>query len=197
MGSIRYNLIMEPNKYKIDNELLKQFIEGESEAFDAIVHRHHTAVYRLAYKFTRNRSDAEDVAQDTFLRAYEFLKRNPKSLKLKPWLMTICVNLCRNLAKKKKSFNFSDLKRTDEDTDFLDRVEDKKAGPDKQAKVKQTQARVQRAMELLPPKYQIVLQLRFNEDMSYQEIADTLRIPMNTVKVHINRAKSKLKTELT
>lgn len=117
-----------------DKKLVDTFLSGDKEAFNLIIEKYHVQVFRLAYKFTSNRKDAEDVAQDTFLRAYENLIKYPKEVKLKPWLMTICVNLCRNLAKKKKNFNFSQLESEDEDRSFVDSIRDKEAGPKKQSR---------------------------------------------------------------
>lgn len=177
-----------------DEQILEKFNKGDRGAFDLIIERYHKQVYRLAYKFTRNQKDAEDVSQDTFMRAYENMIKHPKEeLKIKAWLMTICVNLCRNLAKKKKSFSFSDFETEDDDRLFVDSVEDKKAiGPVEKAKKKEKTKLVQTAIAQLKPKYQVVLQLRYVEDLSYSEIAETLDIPINTVKIHLKRAKEQL-----
>ncbi len=179
-----------------DKKIVKVFLDGDKETFNQIIEKYHTQVYRLAYKFTHNRKDAEDVTQDTFLRAYENLVKYPKEVKLKPWLMTICVNLCRNLAKKKKSFNFSDMGREDDDRQFVDTVKCKEMGPRKKVLKKEMAAWVKKGVKKLKPKYQIVIHLRFIEDLSYNEIAETLGLPINTVKVHLNRAKKQLKTHL-
>jgi RNA polymerase sigma-70 factor, ECF subfamily len=189
---------MSKDKKKVDKddaELLKKFYEGDKDAFTAIIEKYHVRVYRLAYKFTRNQADAEDVTQDTFMRAYENLLKHPKDeLALKAWLMTICVNLTRNLAKKKKNINFSNIGSEDDDREFVDSIEDVKIeSPGKRVKRKETTAAVQEAIGKLPAKYQVVLQLRYVEDLSYQEIADTLDIPMNTVKIHLKRAKDHMK----
>jgi RNA polymerase sigma-70 factor (ECF subfamily) len=180
-----------------DQQLVNAFTAGDKEAFNAIIERYHVRVYRLAYKFTRTKDDAEDIAQDSFLRAYEYLRKHPnKEINLKPWLMTICVNLCRNLAKKKKSFNFSALEREDDDRSFQDSIQDRALTPKEKSIKRETALQVQAAVDNLPEKYQIVIQLRYVDDLSYQEIADTLSIPLNTVKIHLNRAKKHLKTYL-
>ncbi|MBU0981130.1 RNA polymerase sigma factor [Patescibacteria group bacterium] len=180
-----------------DNALLDAFQAGDNEAFNAIIERYSSPVFRLAYKFTRNPKDAEDVSQDTFLKAYENLIKHPKSeLNLKPWLMTICVNLCRNLAKKKKSFNFSDMTTDEDEREFESMIEDSGPGTHERIQSKEEAGIVREAIEKLPEKYQIILQMRYTEDLSYQEISDILQLPMSTVKVHLNRAKSKLKVIL-
>jgi RNA polymerase sigma-70 factor, ECF subfamily len=181
-----------------EKQLMEDFLAGDKDAFNQIIENYHVRVYRLAYKFTHNRKDAEDVTQDTFLRAYENLIKYPKEVNLKPWLMTICVNLCRNLAKKKKSFNFADLEKAeDDDRSFVDSVKDKEMGVEKKVRKKEEAKWVQKAVVKLKPKYQVVIRLRYIEDLSYQEIAETLGIPMNTVKVHLNRAKKQLKQHLS
>ena len=181
-----------------DSILLQEFLlSGDSAAYAAIVEKYHRPVYWLSYKFTHNSEDAQDVAQETFVRAYESLMKNSeREILLKPWLMTICVNLCRNLAKKKKNFNFSDLEREEEDDSFVDRVQGKELNPREKAAQVEVTEEVQTAVQKLPKKYQVVVELRYLQDLSYEEIAEVLRIPLNTVKVHLNRAKKTLKSYL-
>lgn len=177
--------------------LVKEFLAGDAIAFDAIVEKYHGNVYRLAYKFTKRSEDAQDITQDTFLRAYQALLKRPEKMNLKPWLMTICVNLCRNLAKKKKNYNFSDLESEEEGDNLVERLQDKGLDPKEMAVKKELCARVQMAVQKLPIKYQTVIELRYVEDLSYEEIAEVLQIPLNTVKVHLNRAKKSLESFLT
>lgn len=181
----------------MDLILVKEFFAGDANAFDAIVEKYHGNVYRLAYKFTKRSEDAEDIAQDTFIRAYQALLKQPEKMNLKPWLMTICVNLCRNLAKKKKSFNFTDLESEEEEDNLVERLQDKSPSPKEMALQKEQSAWVQTAIQKLPLKYQTVIELRYVEDLSYEEIADVLQIPLNTVKVQLNRAKKSLESLLT
>ena len=180
-----------------DNKLVELFLEGDQPAFNEIIQRYHKNVYRLAYKFTRKAADAEDVAQDTSLRAYENLLKYPKEVKLKPWLLTICVNLCRNRAKKKKSYNFSQLENAEDDRTYEERLKGTAKDPHQLAEKDESALTVQEAIERLPDKYQIVIQLRYVEDLSYNEIAENLNIPINTVKVHLNRAKKYLEQSLS
>lgn len=178
--------------------LIDEFLSGDASSFAAIVEKYHRPVYRLAYKFTHNADDAEDVAQETFVRAYEsLLKKNSREILLKPWLMTICVNLCRNLAKKKKAFNFSDLEREDEEDSLVERLQGSEPSPRDQFVQDEITDFVQSAVHRLPPKYQLVIELRYLQDLSYEEIAEVLHVPLNTVKVHLNRAKKALKFYLS
>ncbi|MBT4385068.1 RNA polymerase sigma factor [Candidatus Peregrinibacteria bacterium] len=164
------------------------------KTFDSAVNKYSGNLYRLAYKFTRNQKDAEDIVQETYLKAYENLLKYPKDeIKWKPWLMRICINLIRNRAKKKSSLSFSSLKKEDDDTDFSERIKDEKMSALDKLKVKEKQKRVNEAMQKIPEKYQLILELRYMQELSYNEISDALDLPVGTVKVHINRAKSKLK----
>jgi len=180
-----------------DNQLVESFLDGDQLAYDEIIIRYHKLVYRVAYKYTSNPTDAEDVAQDTFLRAYENLIKYPKEVNLKPWLLTICTNLCRNKAKKKSSFNFSKLETEDDDRSFQDQIVSKTDDPHVEARRKESALTVQDAIEQLPEKYQLVIQLRYIEDLSYNEISEALSLPLNTVKVHLNRAKKYLEQSLS
>lgn len=179
-----------------DNRLVELFLEGDQAAFNEIIQRYHKNVYRLAYKFTNGSTDAQDVAQDTFLRAYENLLKYPKEVNLKPWLLTICTNLCRNRAKKKKSYNFSQLENTEDDRTYEERIQSRGQNPHQIAEKDESALTVKEAVERLPEKYQVVIQLRYIEDLSYNEIAETLNLPINTVKVHLNRAKKYLEQSL-
>lgn len=185
---VHYAVVMQDT----DTLLVQEFLAGDATAFDAIVEKYHGNVYRLAYKFTKRSEDAQDIAQDTFLRAYQALLKRPEKMNLKPWLMTICVNLCRNLAKRKKSYRFSDLESEEEGDNLVERLQDKGLNPKDLAIKKELSAWVQDAVQKLPPKYQMVIELRYVEDLSYEEIADVLKLPLNTVKVHLNRAKKSL-----
>lgn len=169
----------------------------DKKSFEKIIEDYHVNVYRLAYKFTYNKDDAEDITQNTFMRAYEFLlkNKNDNEINFKPWLMTICVNLCRNLAKKKKSFNFSDLE-TEDDPDIVERVRDKEKNPAEVVLEVEQKKHVNEAIELLPKKYQVVIQMRYKDELDYKEIADTLDLPLNTIKAHISRAKKMLENHL-
>ena len=179
--------------------LIDEFLSGDVSCFEAIVEKYHAPVYRLAYKFAHNADDAEDVAQETFIRAYESLmkKNSSEGMLLKPWLMTICVNLCRNLAKKKKNFNFSDLEREEEDDSLVERLQGREPSPRDQVLQQEVVGAVQEAVKHLPAKYQLVIDLRYIQDLSYEEIAEVLQVPLNTVKVHLNRAKKALKFYLS
>lgn len=175
-----------------DKQLLQDFLKGDLNAFEPIVKEYSTSVYRLAWKFTRDRANAEDITQETFIKTYESLRKNPKMISLKAWLMTVCVNQCRNLAKKKRTFSFSSLKKV-EGEDWETWIPDSEKNPKERLETKTEVERVQIAIDQLPEKYQIVLQLRYTEDLSYKEIAAILSLPINTVKVHLKRAKEKLK----
>lgn len=178
-----------------DKQLVRDFLAGDKEAFDEIVKRYSKSVYRLSYKYTHNSKDAEDIAQDTFLRAYENLRKYPKEIELKPWLLKISTNLCRNLAKKKKSFSFSDLEDKEEGR-MEERLKNDGDGPKEKLKEKDEKKIVGWAVRQLPDKYQLVIQLRYHEDLTYQEISEVLNLPLNTVKIHLNRAKAKVKIYL-
>lgn len=166
------------------------------ERFASIVDRHHSSVYRLAYRFTGRQKDAEDLTQETFLKAYEHLlnhEEKAKDMKWKAWLLTICTNLVRKQAKRRWDLPFSELEKTDE---MQIEVEDEQLRPDELAELEDEQSRVRVAIEALPQKYKVVLQLRYMEGLKYKEIAETLGIKINNVKVQITRAKAQLKSLL-
>ena len=178
-----------------DNELMRLTVGGKQEAFAELVHRYMNPLYNLACKLTGSSSEAEDIVQHTFIRAYNHLPKSNLELPFKPWIFQICVNLCKNFAKKKKLLVFSELEEIspeEEVTRFEENIKDQSDTPKELLQKKELQQTVRSAIAKLPEKYQIVIELYFIEDMSYEEIAESLRIPINTIRTHLKRAKEKL-----
>lgn len=177
-----------------DELLLTQFKQGDQLAFRELVARYTTPLYNLAYRFLRDPMEAENVTQETFLRLVIALDRVRLDIPLKPYLFRIAVNLCHDLARKKRPALFSDLE-TAEETAADTFVEDAPALWERLAN-EELAARVNAALNDLPAPYQTALVLRYVEDFSYEEIAQALNLPLNTVRTHLRRAKLKLRARL-
>lgn len=177
-----------------DELLLSRYKQGDTQAFRKLVERYTPALYNLAYRFLRDPMEAENVTQETFLRVMLSLGRLRLDLPFKPYLFRIAINLCRDLARKKRALTFTELDSLDHpsDSDFAhDAPEVWEHLTDAELA-----ARVNTALADLPPPYQIVLWLRYGEDLSYEEIAQTLDLPLNTVRTHLRRAKQRLRARL-
>jgi RNA polymerase sigma-70 factor, ECF subfamily len=173
-----------------DELLIEQVKKGSQEAFSQLVDRHQTSVYSLCHRMTGDRAEAEDLAQESFFRAYKGLDSFRKGARLKPWLLKIAANACLDLLRKKKQETLSlDSLMIVEDGPFSLREDEH---PENAYLLEEARGNVQTALLHLPADYRIVLVLRYLEDLSYREVADTLGVTLSTVETRIYRAKKAL-----
>lgn len=181
------------NESEPDLLLLERFRRGEREAFDGIVARYRRDVYRIARRMTGNHDDADDVAQETFLRAYRSLARFRGDATLRTWLFRIALNLTINLGRSKSQ-------RRPEKKD-LERMADPTAprGQDGELRliVDERGRQVRAAVGRLAPRQRQVVILRIYEEMKFTEIATLLESPVGTVKANFFHAMNNLRKTLT
>jgi RNA polymerase sigma-70 factor (ECF subfamily) len=173
-----------------DSELMARVRTGNQRAFAELIDRYKARVFHTTLRMLGNREDAEEAAQDTFLRAYRGLKNFREEASFSTWIYRICVNTCLNLLESRKRFKAQEIERTP--TAELPYV----GSPDLDFEDNDLQARVFTAVEKLPVKYRTVLILYHIQHLTYQEIADILKIPMNSVKTHLFRARAMLRERL-
>ena len=178
-----------------DQALVAQHLRGDDQAFAALVARYTAPIFNLAFRLTDDRAEAENATQETFLRAYSALPRSRTDLAFKPWLFQIAVNLCRDLARKKRPAAFADLAQEDESSPE-EAIEDETPLPLEQVEGRELEAALTRAVADLPEIYRAVVTLRYTEELSYEEIAAVLQLPVNTVRTHLFRAKAMLRKAL-
>jgi RNA polymerase sigma-70 factor (ECF subfamily) len=177
-----------------DEFLLAQYKQGNLQTFRELVARYTAPIYNLAYRFLRDPMEAENVTQETFLRVVMALERVRLDIPFKPYIFRIAVNLCHDLARKKRPVPFSDLGMPDHDA--IESLADDAPALWERLENEELAARVNAALDDLPAPYQTVLMLRYVEDLSYAEIAQTLNLPLNTVRTHLRRAKQQLRAKL-
>lgn len=169
-----------------DLDLVLQTLSGNVEAYGELVQAHQQSVFNVCYRMLGERGLAEDLTQDIFIRAHQRLYTFDIERPFGPWIRRIATNLCLN-----------HLKRNQPDTlpidDELAVSEPKQnINPEKaQEQLERSQA-IRQALLELPTHYQAVIELRHFQDMNYQEIAETLNLPVNTVKSHLFRARKLL-----
>ena len=166
-----------------DSQLILESLEGKEASFADIVSRHLGGVYQFAYRYVRNAADAEDIAQETFVRAWKNLKKFDTSKNLKTWLFTIAKNASLDLLKKKKPLAFSKITETESELEsFLAPYIASGEVPEVAVDQKFLKTDIDAALAKLPPAYRAVLALRYNEHLKFREIAATLGEPIDTVK---------------
>jgi RNA polymerase sigma-70 factor (ECF subfamily) len=180
-----------------DRDLIERSREGDRAAFGLLVKRYQGAVYSLALGRLGDPTDAEDVAQEAFVKAYAALDRFDVRRKWAPWLFTIAVNLCKDRLKRRKFRAFSlDAMQEGRDGGVERELPDQGPGPDTQYLQRERQQRVLAAVNSLPSHYREAVVLRFTQDLSYDEIAQALHVPLTTVVGRLAKAKKLLRQKL-
>lgn len=169
-----------------DRDLILRARRGDAEAYGELVTRHQTSVFNICYRMLHNRGDAEDLAQETFIRACSRLDLFDIEREFGPWIRRMAANLCLNHMESQKP-----AAALDEDRD-----EDKTQSPGEQVEVKERSEQIRAALASLPPRYRIVIELRHYQNMSYDEIANELTISLSDVKSHLFRARKLLAEKL-
>lgn len=166
---------------------------GDSGAFGILVRLHQRNIYRLAYGLTRNASDADDLAQETFFRAFRAIGRFRVGEPMQPWLSRICVNLAFSMFRSRKRRPEVPLEPLVEaGRQFAGGGED----PADVTSRRESHRMVAAAFEQLSNEHRAVLALRVVQEMSYDDIARTLRVPVGTVMSRLSRARAELRARL-
>ena len=178
-------------KWLTDAELTDRVRAGETRLFAELVQRYQDPVFAMALRFVGSPGDAEDVAQEAFLRAYRGLERFKGDAKFSTWLYRITWNLCADW-KRKHGGPRKQAAALDEAGDFADARVDLEAdlldGEERE--------RVRRALEGLNERYRSVVTLLYYEKMSYDQIAAVLGVPLKTVETRLYRARKMLRVAL-
>lgn len=166
--------------------------EGNPEAFRRLYDLHGDRIYRLAYRQTGSRTDAEDIMQETFIKAF----KNIRSYRFSPehrfssWLNTICINCSLDLFRKQRRKHRHGQVSLSEMTQELPSGN---PSPEDRAEKKQAGESIRRAMFILSPKQRLVFEMRFTQHLDIKDIAQTLRCSQSNVKTQIFRAQKKLR----
>ncbi len=161
----------------------------------ALVHLH--SLYHMALRFTRNPADAEDLLQDTYVRAFRFFDRYQPGTNAKAWLFKILrngfINRYRKAQKRPDEVDFSKIEETFES---LLEPRQRLPGPEEELLSRSLDEPIEDALRALPEEYRSVLLLAVVEGFSYREIATTLDCPMGTVMSRLHRARKHMKSRL-
>ena len=173
--------------------LVRRVQGGELDAFEELVRAHEKTVYNLALRMTGNPQDAEDMAQEAFLKAYRSLPEFRGESKFSVWLYRIVSNVCLDHLRKQSRRPSSSLTMEDNDGEEQQYdVPDESASPEKLLEQKLTREAVQRGLNQLPDEQRQILLLRELRGLSYEEIGEALGLEAGTVKSRIFRARKRL-----
>ncbi|MBO0994170.1 RNA polymerase sigma factor SigW [Bacillus sp. SD088] len=181
----------------IINQRIKEVLKGDREAFGEIVELFKDKVFQLCYRMLGNRHEAEDIAQEAFVRAYVNIHSFDQKRKFSTWLYRIATNLCIDRIRKKKPDYFLDAEVAGtEGLTMYSQIAAEGKSPDSEVETLELQELVQREIMELPDKYRVVVILRYIDELSLNEISEVLEMPLGTVKTRIHRAREALRKQL-
>ena len=174
-----------------DGEIIARVVRGETRLFSDLVHRYQDAVFSMALRFVGSPADAEDVAQEVFLRVHRGLSGFKGEAQFSTWLFRVTYNLCADWLRKHKKPRWATA-GLEEAGDIADgRVDLERGLLDAEER-----DAVRRAVEDLDDTYRSVVVLLYYQKMSYDQIAEVLFVPMKTVETRLYRARKLLRTML-
>lgn len=177
-----------------DYELVKSAIAGNERAYAELLNRYRASVYNHLYKMVRNHDDAEDLTLEAFGKAFNKLSTYAPHYAFSTWLFKIAVNNCIDHIRKKRLRMYSIDQPMEQggDKDFTGSIRALTRSPEEDVIREQRLQMVQKTITMLNDKYRLMIELRYYQELSYEEIAVELDIPLGTVKAQLFRAKEML-----
>jgi RNA polymerase sigma-70 factor (ECF subfamily) len=176
-----------------ERDLITRAKKGDMDAFESLVRKYQRTVYVLCHHITGAHQTADDLSQDTFIKAYLALPHFIDGHAFFPWIRRIALNNCFNYLKKRKRERPLAEEEKVARHNFLSSPNE---SPPDSVQREEMERKFKEAFRALPPDQKVIFSLRAFENLSYQEIAQTLHIPTGTVMSRLNRARKKLKVQM-
>jgi RNA polymerase sigma-70 factor (ECF subfamily) len=178
-----------------DSDLVARAAAGDTSAFHALVERHRTMVYRVAFQFAGNHHDAEDIAQDVFIKVFRSLDRFRYDAQLTSWLYRIVMNACIDFRRRQAPAGWAPFTE-DAELKMLNTPEEG-PGPEDTAYGLQIGERLEAEVARLPPGQRVVFTMRLHVGLKLSEIAEALGLAAGTVKRQLHAAVHRLRAALS
>src|SRR5258708_3480559 len=174
-----------------DLQAIRDVLSGDEGAFRHLVDKYSRSIFNLAYRMTGNAADAEDLAQDAFLQAYASLGDFRVDSRFHPWIYTIALNLCRSHLRRRSLPRWLAPPRERGEAREPE-LPEPSPDPERALLAREAEESLRGAVAALPAKYREVFILRQSQELSYEEIAALLDLPLGTVEVRLFRARRRL-----
>jgi len=176
-----------------DYELVQKALQGDEKAFARLLSRYKDTIYFMLLKMLNNRSDAEDLTLEAFGKAFKNLHQYSPTYAFSTWLFKIASNNCIDFLRKKKGVLIS-LENDSEQMEMSEtaKLKSKDLNPEERLIRKQKAILLHKVVRRLKPHYQTLVELRYFNELSYEEIAKELHLPLGTVKAQLFRARQML-----
>ena len=176
-------------KNLLDEDLARRAQQGDQDAFAELVHRYERQIFSMAYRLVGDYDEAADLAQEAFLRIYRMLDRYDSQKKFFSWMYRVAQNSCLN-ALSKRPGNVIPVERAEEYMAPADGANP--AEPEQNYLNQELRQNIDQAIAELPENYRDVIYLRYIEDLSYQQIAETTGLPVSTIETRLFRGRKQL-----
>ncbi|MEL7534944.1 MAG: sigma-70 family RNA polymerase sigma factor [Bacteroidota bacterium] len=183
---------------KEDRELVAAAQRGEQPAFETLLKKYRKSVYYMLLKMVKNADDAEDLTQEAFAKAFNSINKFDSKYAFSTWLFRIATNNCIDFIRKKRvqTISIDQSVEGDDGSNMTFDVRDDDLDPNDTMLKKQRAKYLTMAIDRLPEKYRVLVELRYFKEFSYDEVAKELQIPLGTVKAQLFRARELLNQEL-
>ncbi len=164
-----------------DNELVLKYRAGESEALAILIRRYLKPIYFFCLNFVKN-DEANDLAQEVFIKVWKKLNRFDANKNFRVWIFAVARNTCLDYLRKKRSVLFSELKKDETGDSIEENIEDTGSTPLEKLSADDLKRETDELLKRLPIQTRLVFELYYRDQLTFQEIADTLNTSINTVK---------------
>ena len=184
--------------YPGDELLVQRCKKGQLEAYEKLIKKYETKVYSLCYRYSGNYDDANDLAQEAFIKVFNSIDKFKGKSAFSTWLYRVTANVCLDEMRKQKKTPISiDKPQETEEGEVYFNLPDQKYNPEIIAEKNDLKQLVHKGISKLPKEQRIIIILREMEELSYEEISEVLEISIGTVKSRLNRARKNLKEILS
>jgi len=179
-------------KAQQDFRLVQRAIEGDQKAYADLLDRYRDAIYFMLLKMVNNPSDAEDLTIEAFGKAFKNIQQYTPNFAFSTWLFKIATNNCIDFIRRRRTNHIS-IDHTDEDHDSMPvNIQDDKPDPEENIINEQKIRMMREVVSRLKPRYRRLIELRYFNEYSYDEISEELELPIGTVKAQLFRARELL-----
>jgi RNA polymerase sigma factor (sigma-70 family) len=180
-------------KARYDFDLVQSALEGDEDAFARLMAKYKDTIYFMLLKMVNNKSDAEDLTLEAFGKAFKNLHQYSPNYAFSTWLFKIASNNCIDFLRKKKGISITiEPGAENNDSDSPAKIPSKDNNPEESLMKKQKAVMMRNIVRKLKPRYQTLIEYRYFREMSYEEIAYDLKLPLGTVKAQLFRAREML-----
>ena len=194
IGTQKMMVITERRMLQRENEIIAGFRAGDLRAYEQVYALNAPRVYRFAYHLLGNREEAEDIRQETFVRAFQAFHRFRNDASLQTWLLKICANLCRD---KIKSWDRRNVKYNSAEVPDEKGENTVSQDPAEQLNTKETNRIIMSTLETMPVSHREVIVMREFEELSYEQMATILSCSAASAKLRVFRARKCLRERVT